>query len=157
MRGRRNPRMSENNGASSPPMTPSVAYANSSRAVQVMEGMRNMGSEPMNPRMTTTLEMAASTRDPRTAALQLPITSSMTKRMAEMGALNAAARPAAAPIGANMRRRRRDRRRLRAMMEATPAPIWSEGSSARSEWPAPMATAGVTNLPMTVRMEMKPS
>jgi hypothetical protein len=98
-----------------------------------MEGRRNKGSGPQNQRATTTLEMAESTREPRTAALQLPMTSSMTKRMAEMGALKAAASPAAAPMGANMRRRRRERLRLRAMMEATPAPICSEGSSGPRE------------------------
>jgi hypothetical protein len=61
--------------------------------------MRNIGSDPQNQRATTTPEIADSTIDPSTAALQLPITSSMTKRIAEMGALNAAASPAAAPIG----------------------------------------------------------
>jgi hypothetical protein len=65
--------------------------------------MRNMGSAPQNQRATTTLEMAERTMEPRTAALHWPMTSSMTKRMAEMGALKAAARPAAAPMGAKMR------------------------------------------------------
>ena len=59
-----------------------------------------MGCAPQNQRATTTAEMAERTMEPRTAALQLPMTSSMTKRMAEMGALKAAARPAAAPMGA---------------------------------------------------------
>ena len=69
-----------------------------------MEGMRNMGSAPQNQRATTTLETAERTMEPRTPAVHWPMTSSMTKRMAEMGALKAAARPAAAPTGAKMRR-----------------------------------------------------
>src|SRR5271170_3987592 len=90
--------------------------------------MRNIGSDPQNWRMTTTLEMAASTIEPSTAALHLPMTSSTTKRIAEMGALNAAARPAAAPMGANMRSRSRERFSRRLTIEATPAPD-SQGRS----------------------------
>jgi hypothetical protein len=116
--------------------------------------MRNIGSEPQNQRATTTLEMADRTMEPRTAALHWPMTSSMTKRMAEMGALKAAASPAAAPMGAKRRRRCRDKFRRRATMDATPAPIWSDGSSGPSEWPDPMAMAEVRNFPMTVLKEM---
>jgi hypothetical protein len=43
-----------------------------------------MASEPQNQRATTTLEIADKTMDPRTAALQCPMTSSITKRIAEM-------------------------------------------------------------------------
>src|SRR5277367_2893342 len=103
--------------------------------------MRKIGSDPQNQRATTTLEIAERTIEPRTAALHWPITSSMTKRMAEMGALEAAARPADAPMGANKRRRCRERFNRRATIEATPAPICSEGSSGPSEYPQPIASA----------------
>src|SRR5665213_3742099 len=115
-----------------------------------------MGSDPQNHRATTTLEIAASTIDPSTAALHCPITSSMTKRIAEIGALNAAARPAAAPTGAKMRRRALESPSLRLMREATPAPICNEGSSGPSEWPPPIARAESRNLPHTVRKEIYP-
>src|SRR5580704_5919217 len=118
--------------------------------------MRKIGSDPQNERATTTLEMAERTIEPRTAALHWPITSSMTKRMAEMGALKAAASPAAAPMGAKMRSFAFDMPKRRLMSEATPAPICSEGSSGPSEWPLPMARADNRNLPMTVRKEMYP-
>ena len=113
--------------------------------------MRNIGSAPQNQRATTTPEMADSTMEPSTAALQLPMTSSMTKRMAEIGALKAAASPAAAPMGAKTRRRSRDSPKRRLMSDATPAPICSEGSSGPSEKPLPMASAESRNLPTTVR------
>ena len=71
-----------------------------------------------------------------------------------MGALNAAASPAAAPMGANMRSRSRERLRRRLTMEATPAPICSDGSSGPSENPPPMARAEVMNFPMTVLKEI---
>src|ERR1700704_3025637 len=118
--------------------------------------MRNIGSGPQNERATTTLDTADSTMEPRTAALHWPMTSSMTNRIAEMGALNAAARPAAAPMGAKMRSFSFDRPKRRLMSEATPAPIWRDGSSGPSEWPLPMASADNRNLPMTVRKEMYP-
>ena len=95
--------------AATPPATPKRRRP-AVRAVPSRDvGMRNIGSAPQNQRATTTLEMADSTIEPRTAALHRPITSSTTNRMAEMGALNAAANPAAAPIGANMRSRSRER------------------------------------------------
>src|ERR1700691_1420938 len=105
--------------------------------------MRNIGSAPQNQRATTTLEIADSTIEPRTAALHRPITSSTTKRIAEIGALNAAARPAAAPIGENMRNRPRERFGRRLTIEATPAPICSDGSSGPSENPPPIERAAV--------------
>src|SRR5271154_317519 len=117
-------------------------------------GMRNMGSEPQNQRATTTLDIADNTMDPSTAALHRPMTSSTTKRMAEIGALNAAAKPAAAPIGANIRNRSRERLRRRLTMEATPAPICSEGSSGPSEKPPPLESADVMNFPITVLKEI---
>src|ERR1700722_4581098 len=116
--------------------------------------MRNIGSAPQNQRATTTLEIADSTIDPSTAALHLPITSSTTKRMAEMGALNADARPAAAPMGANMRSRPREGLGRRLTREATPAPICSEGSSGPSENPPPIESAEVMNFPITVLNEI---
>ena len=62
-------------------------------------GIRKSGSEPRNQRMTTTLETAERTTEPRMPAVQRPMTSSMTKSTAEIGALKAAASPAAAPTG----------------------------------------------------------
>src|SRR6185312_16139549 len=118
--------------------------------------MLNMGAAPRKRRSTTTLDMAASTIEPSTAALHWPMTSSMTKRIAEMGALNAAASPAAAPMGAKTRSLWRDMPNLRAIMEATPAPICNDGSSGPSEWPVPMAMEEMMNLPMTVLKEMYP-
>jgi hypothetical protein len=41
-------------------------------------------------------------------------------------------------------------------MEATPAPICSDGSSGPKENPPPIAIAAVMNFPMTVLKEMKP-
>src|ERR1700749_4543121 len=116
--------------------------------------MRNIGSAPQNHRATTTLEIADNTIEPRTAALQRPITSSTTNRIAEIGALNAAARPAAAPIGANIRNRSRERFKRRLTIDATPAPICSDGSSGPSENPPPIERADVINLPITVRNEI---
>src|SRR5215469_1611211 len=109
--------------------------------------MRNIDSEPRNQRMTTTLDMADSTTEPRMPAVQRPITSSMTNSTAEMGALKAAASPAAAPTGAIRRMRSRDRRMLMPMAEAMQAPICNDGSSGPSENPEPMASAAVMNLP----------
>ena len=60
-------------------------------------------------RITTTLDTAESTTEPRMPALQRPITSSITNSTAEIGALNAAASPAAAPTGAIKRMRSRGR------------------------------------------------
>src|SRR6202453_1758845 len=121
-----------------------------------MDGMGYMGAAPQNHPATTTLEIADSTIEPKTAALQRPMTSSTTKRMAEIGALKAAASPAAAPMGANMRSRSRERLRRRLTIEATPAPICREGSSGPSENPPPMERAEVMNFPMTVRKEIYP-
>jgi hypothetical protein len=42
------------------------------------------------------------------------------------------------------------------MIDATPAPICSEGSSGPSEWPPPMAMAAVRNFPIIVLNEIKP-
>jgi hypothetical protein len=98
--------------------------------------------------------MAESTTDPSTAALQRPITSSITNRIAEIGALNAAARPAAAPTGAKRRRRSRESPIRRLTKEAIPAPICREGSSGPREWPPPMPMAAVINLPTMVLKEI---
>jgi hypothetical protein len=38
-----------------------------------------------------------------------------------------------------------------------PAPICSDGSSGPSDWPLPIASAEVMNLPTTVRKEIYPS
>ena len=107
--------------------------------------------------MTTTPEMADSTMAPKTPALQLPITSSITNSTAEMGALKAAARPAAAPTGAINLIFSRERRSARPSADATPAPIWSDGSSGPSDCPLPIARAQVMNLPTTVLKGMYPS
>ncbi len=98
--------------------------------------------------------MAASRIAPSTPALHVPITSSMTNSTAVIGELNAADSPAAAPIGATRRIRSRDRFSLRPNSEASPAPICSDGSSGPSDWPLPMASAEVKNLPITVRNGM---
>ncbi len=87
---------------------------------------------------------------PSTPALHVPMTSSITNRTAEMGALNAAASPAAAPTGAINRTLSREKRMRRPKAEAIPAPICSEGSSGPRDCPLPMASAQVTNFPMTV-------
>ena len=93
----------------------------------------------MNERIVTTADTAASTIAPRTPALHVPITSSITKITEEIGALKAAARPAAAPMGAINRTFSCDKLSRRPSSEAIPAPICSEGSSGPSDWPVPMA------------------
>ena len=112
-RGRRQPgeQERENDGGNAADEAQDRVGEQFAGVAKVDAGMRNMGSEPQNWRATTTLEMAESTIEPRTAALQRPMTSSMTNRMAEMGALKAAASPAAAPTGAKRRSRSRERRR----------------------------------------------
>ena len=85
--------------------------------------MRKSDSEPRNHRITTTLEMADSTTDPKMPAVQRPITSSITNSTAEMGALNAAASPAAAPTGAIRRMRSRESFIRAPIAEAMHAPI----------------------------------
>ncbi len=117
-------------------------------------GMRNIASGPRNQRITTTLETAERTTEPRMPAVQRPMTSSMTNSTAAMGALKAAARPAAAPTGAISRMLSRESRSLRPMAEARLAPICSEGSSGPSDCPEPMASAEVMNLPSAVRSGM---
>ena len=94
-----------------------------------MTGIRNNASAPRNQRITTTLEIADNTTDPRMPALQRPITSSITNSTAEMGALKAAAKPAAAPTGASKRKFSRDNSSRRPSADAKDAPICSEGSS----------------------------
>ena len=69
--------------------------------------------------MTTTLEIADSTTEPRIPAVHRPITSSITNSTAEIGALNAAASPAAAPTGAISRMRSRDSRIFRPSTDAS--------------------------------------
>ena len=64
--------------------------------------------------------------------------------------MNAAAKPAAAPTGAINRTFLARQRNRRPSAEAMPAPICSEGSSGPSDCPVPMASAQVTNFPMTV-------
>jgi len=100
--------------------------------------------------MVTTLETAASTIAPSTPALQVPITSSITNRTAEIGALNAAAKPAAAPTGAIRRSFSCDSRKLRPISDAIPAPISSDGSSGPSDCPLPIASAHAINFPITL-------
>jgi hypothetical protein len=119
-------------------------------------GMRKSGCDPRKKRATTTLETADKTMEPRMAALQRPMTSSMTNNTAEMGALKAAARPAAAPTGAMRRTFSRERRRRRPRAEASVAPICRDGSSGPSECPEPMASAEQMNLPTAVRNGMYP-
>src|SRR5215469_17388653 len=87
----------ENTVEASPPATPKAAYAiNSLGRFISTAGIRNSGSDPRNQRMTTTLDTAERTTDPRIPAVQRPITSSITNSTAEIGALKAAAKPAAA-------------------------------------------------------------
>ena len=57
------------------------------------------------------------------------MTSSMTNRTAEMGALKAAAKPAAAPTGAISRTFSRDSRNRRPSADAIPAPVCSQARS----------------------------
>lgn len=112
--------------------------------------MRKSDSEPRNQRITTMLDTAESTTDPRMPAVQRPMTSSMTNSTAEMGALKAAANPAAAPTGAISRMWSRVSFSRRPSAEARHAPICSEGSSGPSECPDPIARAEVMNLPTAV-------
>ena len=141
----------ENITAARPPTIPSRPYATSSAGrLSASDGIRNSGSEPRNQRTTTTLEMADNTTEPSMPALQRPMTSSITNRTAEIGALKAAARPAAAPTGASKRRRSRERCSRRPRAEARVAPICNDGSSGPSEWPAPMDNAAVMNFPIAV-------
>src|ERR1700722_5202295 len=86
----------ENPMPAKPPVTPSTAYATNSRGSRKSTyGMRNIASVPKKNLATATLDMVASTIDISTEALQLPITSSITNTIAEIGALNAAPKPAA--------------------------------------------------------------
>ncbi len=124
--------------------------------LKVVTGMRKSGSLPRNQRTMTTLETAERTTEPRMPALQRPMTSSMTKRTAEIGALKAAARPAAAPTGAMRRSFSREIWSWRPRAEAMLAPIWREGSSGPRDWPEPMASAAQMNFPTAVRKGMKP-
>ena len=78
----------------------------------------------------------------------------MTNSTAVIGELNAAASPAAAPTGAMKRSCSRGSFRTRPSAEASPAPTCSDGSSGHSDWPLPIASAEVMNLPTTVRIEM---
>ena len=104
--------------------------------------------------MTTTLDTAERTTEPRMPAVQRPMTSSITNRTAEIGALKAAANPAAAPTGAIRRILSLDICRRRPRAEAMHAPICSAGSSGPRECPEPMASAAVMNFPMAVRKGM---
>ena len=107
--------------------------------------------------MTTALETAASTIAPSALALHVPITSSITNKTAEMGALNAAARPAAAPTGASSLSLSLESFKRLPSAEAIPAPICRDGSSGPSDWPLPIASEQVRNFPMTVRKGTYPS
>ena len=136
---------------------PSTEYAiNSVGRSSCTAGIRNSDSDPRNHRITTTLDTAESTTDPRIPAVQRPITSSITNSTAEMGALDAAASPAAAPTGAISRMRSRDSRIWRPNTDARPAPTCSDGSSGPSECPDPIASAAVMNLPIAVRIGIYP-
>ena len=123
----------------------------------VYAGIWNSGSAPRNRRITTAAPTAASTTAPRIPALHVPITSSITKSTAEIGALKAAASPAAAPTGAIKRTFSRERCSRRPSADAIPAPICSEGSSGPSDWPLPMASAHIRNFPITVSKGIYPS
>ena len=136
---------------------PRMAYAISSEGrSSCTAGIRNSDSDPRNHRITTTLDTADSTTDPRMPAVHRPITSSITNSTAEIGALNAAASPAAAPTGAISRMRSRDNRICRPSTDARHAPICSDGSSGPSECPDPIASAAVMNFPIAVRNGMCP-
>src|SRR5579875_3331463 len=103
--------------------------------------------------MVTTEETAASTIEPTAVALQSASTSSITNNTPLIGVLNAAAIPAAAPTGAISRMLFRESRKTRPSEDATPAPIWSEGSAGPKELPLPIETAHAKNLPRIVLEE----
>ena len=82
-----------------------------------------------------------------------------TQVIVDLAALrhNLAQARAAAPTGAKRRVFSCDRRSRRPITEAMPAPICNAGSSGPSENPPPMASAQVTNFPITVRNGTYPS
>jgi len=92
----------------------------------------------MNTRIVMTADTAASTIAPRTPALQVPITSSITKITEEMGALKAAAMPAAAPTGMRRRRLRGERLPKRPRVLARPQQICTVGPSRPNDAPDPI-------------------
>ena len=85
-----------------------------------------------------------------------PMISSSANRTAATGVLNAAASAPAAPTGTRSRTRCGGRRSHRPTTDASPAPIWTEGPSRPIEWPDPMHSTPVRNLPIGTRAGMTP-
>ena len=94
------------------------------------------------------------TRRPSTRAapaFMSPMISSSANSTAATGVLNAAASAPAAPTGTSSRTRSGDSRSHRPTTEAMPAPICTEGPSRPIEWPDPMQSTPVRNLPIGTR------
>jgi hypothetical protein len=86
-----------------------------------------------------------------------PITSSSVKSTAAMGVLNAAASAAEAPTGSSAFTLLVLSPNLRPSTEAMPAETCTDGPSRPSAMPLASEIADMLNLPITVRMAMKPS
>ena len=83
--------------------------------------------------------------------------SSSENSTAAMGVLNAAASAAAPPTGTSHRTCSLLSPSRRAITEARPAPICTEGPSRPSAMPLASDTEQQRNLPTTVRNEIRPS
>ena len=96
------------------------------------------------------------TTPPMTGAWRSPTITSSEKSTAAIGVLNAAASAAAAPTGMSARTVSGLRRSFRAMIEARPAPIWTDGPSRPSAMPLASEIEQQRNLPITVRPLISP-
>ena len=82
--------------------------------------------------------------------------SSSAKSTAATGVLKAAASAPAAPTGTRSLTRAGDSRSQRPTTDARPAPICTDGPSRPIEWPEPMHSTPVMNLPSGTRAGMTP-
>jgi hypothetical protein len=98
-----------------------------------------------------------STTVPSTEACRSPIISSSENSTAAIGVLNAAASAAAQPTGTSAFVCFALSPRLRAITDAIPAPICTEGPSRPNAIPLASDSEQQKNFPMTVRSEILPS
>ena len=138
----------QNTSDSTPPTTPSTAYAASSAGcTSWYVGTWNSGSLPRIDRSTITAATEATTVDPMSGAFKSPMSSSSAKMTAATGVLNAAASAPAAPTGTSSRTRCGGRPTHRPMADARPAPICTEGPSRPIECPDPTHSTPIRNFP----------
>src|SRR5271165_649610 len=115
-----------------------------------------MGLLPRMERSTTTDATEATTAEPIRAAFMSTMISSRAKMTAATGVLHAADRAAAAATGIRLCARAGDRLNHLPMEDARLAPICTEGPSLPMEWPDPMQSTPVRNLPKATRPGMLP-